>query len=127
MSWCALRSAHDDRNQLVLTCARAGQYGLIQEILDAMQTNSGRPRIVGVVVQAADDLSKQGVVEEDDGSSNPYKVRWEDGTLSGWLYPRDIVVPGQEQPKSALGKVADITWKYLSMPSLSSGARCPSV
>jgi len=98
---------------------------LIQEIADAMQTNYDRPRIVGVVVQAADDLSKQGVVEEDDGSSNPYKVRWEDdGTLSEWLYPRDIVVPGQKQPQSKQGKAADIIWKYMSMPSPSFNARC---
>ena len=101
VSWCALRSTHDDRNQLVLTCARAGQYGLIQEILDAMQTNSGRPRIVGVVVQAADDLSKQGVVEEDSGGGY-YKVRWEDGTLSDWLFPNDIAVPLQKEVKGTV-------------------------
>jgi hypothetical protein len=57
----------------------------------------------GDVVQAANDPSKQGVVEEDDGSSNPYKVRWEDGTKSGWLYPQDIAaVPLQKEVKGTV-------------------------
>jgi len=57
----------------------------------------------GAVVQAANDPSKQGVVEEDDGSSNPYKVRWEDGTKSGWLYPQDIAaVPLQKEVKGTV-------------------------
>ena len=55
----------------------------------------------GDVVQAANDPSKHGVVEEDDGTSNPYWVRWEDGTKSGWLYPEDIAVvpPLQKEVK----------------------------
>ena len=58
----------------------------------------------GDVVQAAKDPSKQGVVEEDDRSGNPYKVRWEDGTKSGWLYPKDIAVvpPLQKEVKGTV-------------------------
>ena len=57
----------------------------------------------GDVVQAANDPSKQGVVEEDDCTNQPYKVRWEDGTLSGWLYPGDIaVVPLQKEVKGTV-------------------------
>ena len=58
----------------------------------------------GDVVQAANDPSKQGVVEEDDGSNfMPYKVRWEDGTLSGMLNPKDIaVVPLQKEVKGTV-------------------------
>ena len=46
----------------------------------------------GMHVLAAGDRAKKGVVEEDDGSSDPYKVRWSDGELSDWLYPADIVL-----------------------------------
>ena len=58
----------------------------------------------GDVVQAANDPSKQGVVEEDDGSNfMPYKVRWEDGTLSDRLYQEDIAaVPLQKEVKGTV-------------------------
>ena len=54
----------------------------------------------GMHVLAAGDRAKKGVVETDDGSSNPYKVRssnpykvrWSHGELSDWLYPADIVL-----------------------------------
>ena len=46
----------------------------------------------GMHVLAAGDRAKKGVVETDDRSSNPYKVRWGDGELSKWLEPADIVL-----------------------------------
>ena len=97
----------------------------MQEIKDV--SNDGGVRIVGAVVHLASDPSRKGVVEEDDGSNNPYRVRYEDGELSGWLYRREIVVQGQEQPLSRQGKAASIIWKYMSMSSPSFSARCPSV
>ena len=54
----------------------------------------------GDIVQAANDPSKQGVVEEIQGR---YKVRWEDGTLSDWLYAEDIAaVPLQKEAKGTV-------------------------
>ena len=54
----------------------------------------------GDIVQAANDPSKQGVVEEIQGR---YKVRWEDGTLSDWLYAEDIAaVPLQKEVKGTV-------------------------
>ena len=78
----------------------------------------GRERIgKGDIVQAANDPSKQGVVEEESvvveeeyGNNQqlvvtitPYRVRWEDGTLSDWLYPKDIaVVPLHKEVKGTV-------------------------
>ena len=57
----------------------------------------------GMHVLAAGDRAKKGVVEEDDGSSNPYKVRWSDGELSGWwLHPADIVLDEAAEENEAL-------------------------
>ena len=46
-------------------------------------------------VRSTKDAAKTGTVEEDDGSSNPYRVRWDGGGQSGWLYPRDLQVEGR--------------------------------
>ena len=55
------------------------------------QTKAARPRItVGDVVWETNG-TRQGVLENDDGTSKPYKVRWDDDTLSRWLYPKDIM------------------------------------
>ena len=56
----------------------------------------------GMHVLAAGDRAKKGVVEEDDGSSNPYKVRWSDGELSDWLEPADIVLDEAAEENEAL-------------------------
>ena len=56
----------------------------------------------GMHVLAAGDRAKKGVVEDDDGSSHPYKVRWSDGELSGWLVPADIVLDEAAEENEAL-------------------------
>ena len=60
----------------------------------------------GDVVQAANDPSKQGVVEEENAGifgGSYYKVRWEDGTLSDGLSPKDIAaVPLQKEVKGTV-------------------------
>ena len=56
----------------------------------------------GMHVLAAGDRAKKGVVETDDRSSNPYKVRWSDGELSDWLYPADIVLDEAAEENEAL-------------------------
>jgi len=56
----------------------------------------------GMHVLAAGDRAKKGVVEKDDGSSNPYKVRWGDGELSNWLEPADIVLDEAAEENEAL-------------------------
>ena len=56
----------------------------------------------GMHVLAAGDRAKKGVVETDDGSSNPYKVRWSDGELFDWLYPADIVLDEAAEENEAL-------------------------
>ena len=65
---------------------------------------------VGSAVQDATDACKQGVVEEYrkhlSRIRTPYKVRWEDGTLSGWLEPRGIVPVTLH--KEMKGKVLEI-------------------
>ena len=59
----------------------------------AVLADLGKARITkGMHVLAAGDRAKKGVVETDDRSSNPYKVRWSDGELSNWLEPADIVL-----------------------------------
>ena len=50
----------------------------------------GRRIKEGDRVRSTEDAAKTGTVEEDDRSSNPYRVRWDGGSLSGWLYPRDL-------------------------------------
>jgi len=35
---------------------------------------------------------KRGTIVEDDGSSNPYQIRYDDGTMSGWLTEGDLTV-----------------------------------
>ena len=56
----------------------------------------------GMHVLAAGDRAKKGVVETDDRSSNPYKVRWSHGELSGWLVPADIVLDEAAEENEAL-------------------------
>ena len=56
----------------------------------------------GMHVLAAGDRAKKGVVETDDGSSNPYKVRWSHGELSDWLEPADIVLDEAAEENEAL-------------------------
>jgi len=45
---------------------------------------------IGDRVHLRTDTTKVGTVEQDDHTSNPYKVRWDDGTLSGWLEPPSL-------------------------------------
>ena len=54
--------------------------------------NSLKPLRVGVGdrVHSTADHSRTGVVEQDDKDRQPYKVRWNDGTLSGYLYPKEV-------------------------------------
>ena len=47
----------------------------------------GRRIKEGDRVRSTKDAAKTGTVERDDGSSNPYRVRWDGGGLSSWLYP----------------------------------------
>ena len=56
----------------------------------------------GMHVLAAGDRAKKGVVETDDRSSNPYKVRWSHGELSDWLVPADIVLDEAAEENEAL-------------------------
>ena len=56
----------------------------------------------GMHVLAAGDRAKKGVVETDDGSSQPYKVLWSHGELSDWLYPADIVLDEAAEENEAL-------------------------
>ena len=56
----------------------------------------------GMHVLAAGDRAKKGVVETDDGSRNPYKVRWSHGELSDWLVPADIVLDEAAEENEAL-------------------------
>ena len=56
----------------------------------------------GMHVLAAGDRAKKGVVETDDGSRNPYKVRWSHGELSDWLEPADIVLDEAAEENEAL-------------------------
>ena len=56
----------------------------------------------GMHVLAAGDRAKKGVVETDDGSSQPYKVRWSHGELSDWLEPADIVLDEAAEENEAL-------------------------
>jgi len=41
-------------------------------------------------VRLTEDASKTGTVDQDDGSSNPYRVRWDNGGLSDWMYPKEL-------------------------------------
>ena len=73
----------------------------------------------GMHVLAAGDRAKKGVVETDDRSSNPYKVRWGDGELSNWLEPADIVLDEAAEENEALlqekkTKVVQIKTQMLS-------------
>jgi len=57
----------------------------------------------GMHVLAAGDRAKKGVVEEDNGTCDPYKVRWSDGDLSKrWQYPADIVLDEAAEENEAL-------------------------
>ena len=49
--------------------------------------------VVSIKPDASDfrkDKKQTGKVTTDDGSSNPYKVRWGDGTESSWLEPQHL-------------------------------------
>ena len=62
----------------------------------------------GMHVLAAGDRAKKGVVERDDGRSNPYEVRWSHGELSDWLEPADIVLDeAAEENEALLQKAAE--------------------
>ena len=62
----------------------------------------------GMHVLAAGDRAKKGVVETDDGSSAPYRVRWGDGELSKRLVPADIVLDeAAEENEALLQKAAE--------------------
>jgi hypothetical protein len=46
---------------------------------------------IGDVVYSRSDRTRTGKVEEDDRSSKPYRLRWDDtGNLSSWLAPNDV-------------------------------------
>ena len=68
----------------------------------------------GMHVLAAGDRAKKGVVETDDRSSNPYKVRWSDGELSKWLVPADIVLDEAAEAAVLQTKVVQIKTQMLS-------------
>jgi len=105
----------------------------------------------GNVVHAADDLSKRGVVEEvypddeDEKMRGTKKVRWEDGTLSGWLEPKHIAShictslaeetePDEEDPDAAVqslptAHVAEFDmivhiWELNDPPDISDPQKC---
>ena len=63
--------------------------GLVGRVIQFVFTSASRIA-KGDRVFLMTDAAKIGTVETDDGSSNPYKVRWADGTLSGWLKLTDL-------------------------------------
>ena len=59
----------------------------------AASGSAGGARIrVGDRVTSTKDRSRRGTVSSDDGSSKPYRVVWDDGETSSWLYPHDLEV-----------------------------------
>jgi len=65
---------------------------LNQDLENIEVAKAGGRILKGMHVLAAGDRAKKGVVETDDGSSSPYKVRWSHGELSSWMKPDDIVL-----------------------------------
>ena len=49
------------------------------------------------VVKEGEWKGRRGVICEDDGSSNPYKVKLTNGPTTGWLYPKDLVSSGMDE------------------------------
>ena len=53
---------------------------------------------VGDVVCSRADRTRTGKVEEHDGSSNPFRVRWDDtGHLSNWLAAHDVAALSEDE------------------------------
>ena len=75
----------------------------LPHVIAAVLADLEKARITkGMHVLAAGDRAKKGVVETDDGSRQPYKVRWSDGELSDWLYPAVIVLDEAAEENEAL-------------------------
>ena len=82
---------------------------------------------------------RRGKITSDDGTDNPYKVTYDNGEVSGWLYPHDVTratgaeaarvaraeaVPLQKEARGAAEAVRYLTERYDSDDGLG-GARWP--
>ena len=91
--WCS-PNKQDGNTSLILALANKHEVAAVILVPPTGKTgviNSLKPLRVGVGdrVHSTADHSRTGVVEVDDKSGQPYKVRWNDGTLS-WHYPKDV-------------------------------------
>jgi nicotinic acid mononucleotide adenylyltransferase len=82
--------------------------GMVMEVpirqLEVKAKRTGEIRLVGcpvkVVANTSSDSSLQpfvgqeGVIVRDDGTSNPYKIRFKDGNEEGWFYKADVELLG---------------------------------